>query len=438
MSIIARGRLCRTWSNAGSIAAPWRGFRTGAVPGIMLAAIGSLATFGTALAQTPSTHFVYQGRLESGGVTAFGLYDLRFTLFSAATGGTALTPPFCVDDVLVTGGLFTTDVGLLIPPGAGEAFLQVEARADTGLSCGTPTGFSAMLPRSRLAPAPRSVYAMAASPKSPMIPGAIRFNSDSGALEVSDGALWYPVTLGAALAPTSITDIISVGPQAFIVPAGVTRLTVDMWGGGGGGGGAGPGLPAPTSGACNAGTAGYSAGGGGGASGSVGRFAFNVTPGESLTVFVGEGGVFGSTGQNGAKGGTSFIRRGATDLVIAPGGFGGQGGPTSTMSLGSGSCGSAPIAGLGGVPDAAASAPAPAQTVSATTGAVGGPGRRPVCFGVPFGSTTWCPAVGGPAAGGMSFGAPLSILAAGGGGTGGSPSSVAQPGQPGRVRIFWY
>src|SRR5581483_6190831 len=61
----------------------------------------------TLLAQTPAgTAFSYQGRLTDAGAPATGVYDLQFTLWDAATGGTAVAGPLTIEDVSVTSGLF--------------------------------------------------------------------------------------------------------------------------------------------------------------------------------------------------------------------------------------------------------------------------------------------------------------------------------------------
>ena len=113
------------------------------------------------------------------------------------------------------------------------------------------------------------------------------------------------------------------GPQSFVVPAGVTSLTVKLWAGGGGGGG-------------ETFDAHPSVGGGGG----FAKGTFSVTPGETLTLVVGGGGLHaayasaygggGGSGENGGSyasggGGRSAVRRGATELVTAGGGGGGGG-----------------------------------------------------------------------------------------------------------------
>lgn len=102
-------------------------------------------------------------------------------------------------------------------------------------------------------------------------------------------------TITAAFATRA--QFTTAGTSAWVVPAGVTKAKVRIWGGGGGGAT----LP-------NA-TTGY--GGGGGA---YAEATLTVTPAESLTVIVGAGGALGTTGGN------SQILRGATSLVLAVGG----------------------------------------------------------------------------------------------------------------------
>lgn len=101
------------------------------------------------------------------------------------------------------------------------------------------------------------------------------------------------------------------GTQDLVVPAGVTSITVKMWGAGGGGGAGGA----------------TAAGGGGGAGGYV-TATLTVTPGETLTVYVGGGGGGGTintTGGGGAGGGFTIIYRSASILALAAGGGGGGG-----------------------------------------------------------------------------------------------------------------
>lgn len=112
----------------------------------------------------------------------------------------------------------------------------------------------------------------------------------------------------------------SQGASTFVVPAGVTSITVKMWGGGGGGGG----------GAASAN------GGAGGGAGYV-TATLSVTPGETLNVYVGGGGNGGlynaggaDAGGGGSGGGYSSVYRGSTLLALAAGGGGGGGARSAT------------------------------------------------------------------------------------------------------------
>lgn len=115
------------------------------------------------------------------------------------------------------------------------------------------------------------------------------------------------------------------GDQTYTVPAGINSIRVKMWGAGGGGGDKG------------GWTYGYAGGGGGYTAADL-----NVTPGQNLTVMVGQGGLGGSFpngsvnyGGGGAScvgsdcayagsgGGRSAIRVGGEDILTAGGGGGG-------------------------------------------------------------------------------------------------------------------
>jgi hypothetical protein len=102
----------------------------------------------------------------------------------------------------------------------------------------------------------------------------------------------------------------TAGSDTFTVPAGVTSVTVEVWGGGGGGGGR---------------SSSRSGGAGGGGGGAYAEGTVSVTPGESYTVMVGAGGAGGPTGNNdGDDGEDSWF--GSPSTVLACGGEGGEGG----------------------------------------------------------------------------------------------------------------
>ncbi|GJQ28707.1 MAG: hypothetical protein HBSAPP03_05910 [Phycisphaerae bacterium] len=106
--------------------------------------------------------FTYQGDLREGGVPANGAYDLRFSLYDAASGGSQVATTLCVDNLNITGGVFAVslDFGAVF---AGERrFLEVQVRGDTGLGCGDASGF-VVLSRQELTASPFATYAMSAA-----------------------------------------------------------------------------------------------------------------------------------------------------------------------------------------------------------------------------------------------------------------------------------
>lgn len=145
---------------------------------------------------------------------------------------------------------------------------------------------------------------------------------------------------------------------SFLVPCGVTSITVAVYGGGGGGGGS---------------NTGGSAGGGGGAGGYA-TTTFTVTAGNTFAYVVGTGGVGGGPGLNGSGGMSSSWDGGTVSANGGSGGFGdnnggggGAGGAgigTTTATGGAGANGTATIGGFGG-------------TAGGPDGGSGGPGGAP-------------------------------------------------------------
>jgi len=171
--------------------------------------------------------------------------------------------------------------------------------------------------------------------------------------------------------------------QSFTVPAGVTSITIKMWGAGGGGGNNDPN--------------GYPAGAGGYATGTL-----SVSAGQVYTIIVGQGGVtlgastYGGGGNGGfaegAGGGRSAIRLSTTELMT-PGGAGG--GTTGVNAF-------AIQGGLGGSQSAGGGA--------GTGGYTGLPGTQYTGGGAP----TWG---GGGWYGGVSGAADAGFYGGGGGGS---------------------
>lgn len=86
----------------------------------------------SALAQTPQSNaFTYQGRLDSSGTPANGVFDFNFDLFALSAGGVALDT-VAVDNVTVTDGLFTALLDFTPLFNGSARWLQVRVRPDGG------------------------------------------------------------------------------------------------------------------------------------------------------------------------------------------------------------------------------------------------------------------------------------------------------------------
>ncbi len=101
------------------------------------------------------TTFSYQGRLNDNGTPANGVYDLRFTLYDALSGGSQVGSILTKDDVTITDGYFTIELDFGTDAFTGEArYLEVGVRPgdDTG-------GYTLLSPLQALTPAPYAVHA---------------------------------------------------------------------------------------------------------------------------------------------------------------------------------------------------------------------------------------------------------------------------------------
>jgi hypothetical protein len=115
----------------------------------------------TAFAQ--GTAFTYQGRLNDGTNPANGSYDLRFTVYDAVTGGSAVGGPLTNTPTAVSNGVFSVvlDFGAVFP--GANRWLEIAARTNGGGS------FSLLSPRQPLTAAP---YAVTAGTVTGVVPGA--------------------------------------------------------------------------------------------------------------------------------------------------------------------------------------------------------------------------------------------------------------------------
>ena len=395
----------------------------------------ALVAVAPSLGETPlSTAFTYHGQLKENGVPANGVYDVRFALYDVATGGAAISPTVCSEDLPVTDGLFTAVVPLTLPPSGAESYLEIQVRPGIEGMCASTTGFAILDPRQKITPAPIATFASAVTSNPPAIRGAIRLNSVNGQFEGFNGAFWVPFTTGDPITPGNTQDFTTPGTFDFVVPEGLFALGVDLWSGGGGGGGRSS-TAAATS--CDSIIGGGGAGGGGG--GAFIRAVIDVFPGDVLRLTVGAGGAAGAPATNGANGGLSAGVRDSLAVVRA---FQGRGGDRGTNNMAVTNDGippgcdsySAGAGGTGGNPQTPLGI-----LLYMQTGNTGNPGRGPSCYfeTIPFpGHNVFCPAYGGNPGSSIQNPLPLAPFSAGIGGRGADAGGTGTAGQPGRIRLF--
>ena len=143
------------------------------------------------------------------------------------------------------------------------------------------------------------------------------------------GVLDYKIEIGGAPDPSSITYD-TPGDYVFTVPAGITSIIVECWGGGGGS----ESIGTNSLGRMTAGAAG----------GAYARKTISVSPGEEYPLTVGAGGNYVATGTG--QGGDTFFN---TNVVLAKGGNGiGRNTTTGAAGTATGSIGDIVYAGGSG------------------------------------------------------------------------------------------
>jgi hypothetical protein len=103
------------------------------------------------------TAFTYQGKLSDGGSPVTGIYDLRFTLHDAASGGSP-AGPIALEEIGVTNGFFTVQLDF------GDDTFSVGARwLEMAVRPGDSTNaFTLLSPRQLITAAPLANYASSA------------------------------------------------------------------------------------------------------------------------------------------------------------------------------------------------------------------------------------------------------------------------------------
>lgn len=162
-----------------------------------------------------TTAFSYQGMLHDDDAPADGLYDLRFSLWNADKGGTAIGDPVIVSDVAVEDGLFTVQLDF-----GQEAFSGSARWLAMSVRHGDSTGaYTSLTPRQELLSVPYATGLVAGAVISDAVPGpALAVHNPLGnGLEVSGDN--YGIVVGSVM--TDSLGVLARAPNGV----GVTGLS---------------------------------------------------------------------------------------------------------------------------------------------------------------------------------------------------------------------
>ena len=121
---------------------------------LTLGVLALLSTINYQLTAGPlGTAFTYQGRLNDGANPAQGIYNLRFALYDALSGGAQVGSTLTNSATGVTNGYFTVTLDFGAQFDGNARWLEIGARVNGG------GAFTTLAPRQPLTPAPYALYA---------------------------------------------------------------------------------------------------------------------------------------------------------------------------------------------------------------------------------------------------------------------------------------
>lgn len=103
-----------------------------------------------------ATEFTYQGQMQSGGAAANGSFDLEFSLFDAAAGGSQVGSTLARSGVAVANGIFAVNLDFGQNFTGANRFLEIRVRPAGG------GAFTTLSPRQPLGSSPYSIRSLAA------------------------------------------------------------------------------------------------------------------------------------------------------------------------------------------------------------------------------------------------------------------------------------
>jgi hypothetical protein len=179
--------------------------------------VGLIAHAMPAMAQ--GTAFSYQGKLNSSGAAANGLYDFQFNLYDAASNGNNVSIPTTVCGVQVTNGLFTAtlDYGTSFP--GAPRWLEIAVRVAG--PCTQPlSGFTTLSPRQQILAAPYAITATNASNVTGPISGSQIIAGSVSSTQLAAGAA------AANLGPISGSQITAGSISSTQLAAGAAAANI--------------------------------------------------------------------------------------------------------------------------------------------------------------------------------------------------------------------
>ncbi|HEX4122558.1 MAG TPA: tail fiber domain-containing protein [Verrucomicrobiae bacterium] len=169
------------------------------------------------------TAFTYQGRLDSSGTAASGLYDFRFRLFTDASGNTQAGGTVLTSGVPLSNGLFTVtmDFGPGIFTGS-NYWLEIDARTNGASS------YVNLSPLQLLTPAPYAIFAEGASNVLGVVASAALSGTYSSAISFNNASDIFTGNFsgnGAGLTGVNAVTLGGLASSNFWQTAGNTGTT---------------------------------------------------------------------------------------------------------------------------------------------------------------------------------------------------------------------
>ena len=125
---------------------------------LALLALLSTLNYPLSTSYAQGTAFTYQGRLDSGGSPASGIYDLRFAIYDAGTAGNLVAGPVTDAATAVSNGLFTVTLDFGAGVFTGPRPLAGHRRAHQRRRQLHPAHAAADHSRPRLMPSPPRIW----------------------------------------------------------------------------------------------------------------------------------------------------------------------------------------------------------------------------------------------------------------------------------------